>query len=449
MLDAQPAFAINVAEQFDLNGDLKWLRQFKPACEKVLAYMIERDADGNGLFEVVQNTYKENRGTDWLDVIWASYEVASINAYMYKALTRWSELETLLGDNKMAQTYQDLALKLKTSFNKDIEQGGFWNPKEKWYVHWREKDNSVYGNNFVTMINFLAIGYGLCDDADRKDAVLHKMEKLMQEEDLFVWPSCFYPYEDSVGLSNINYPYPNYENGDLFLAWAELGTRCYAEKNPDIALKYIKNVITQYEKDGLAHQRYTREKQTGVGDDILSNNIMAIVGLYRNIYGIRPSYNRLYLEPHLTPELNGTKLKYWLRGELYEISLSENNYTVGINKYSVTNNNPFGTNYHQGELQIFKGNEVRSSLRIKSKTACSINITSWNENEMIWTEKTRGTGTTWHEVSNLKANTTYALFINRELIKKYSVGEAESISFNNAAGRNTIKLKKQPIRVKK
>jgi len=42
---------------------------------------------------------------------------------------------------------------------------------------------------------------------------------------------------------------------------------------------------------------------------------MAIVGLYRNIYGIRPQYNRLYLEPHLTKDLNGTKIRYWLRDQ--------------------------------------------------------------------------------------------------------------------------------------
>ena len=132
-----------------------------------------------------------------------------------------------------------------------------------------------------------------------------------------------FPYEDNVGLKNVNYPYPNYENGDLFLAWAELGTRCYAEKNPEIALKYIHNVINRYEADGLAYQRYSRLKQTGEGDDILSNNIMAVVGLYRNIYGIRPRYNRLYIEPHLTEELNGTRLNYWLRNQNYLIEFSK------------------------------------------------------------------------------------------------------------------------------
>ncbi|MCX6226500.1 MAG: hypothetical protein NTV01_17420, partial [Bacteroidia bacterium] len=69
MLDAQPAYTINVAEQFDLTGDIAWLRRFKPTCEKVLDYMIKRDSDRNGLFEVVQKTHKEQKGTDWMDVV--------------------------------------------------------------------------------------------------------------------------------------------------------------------------------------------------------------------------------------------------------------------------------------------------------------------------------------------------------------------------------------------
>jgi len=119
--------------------------------------MIKRDSDGNGLFEVVQKTHKEQKGTDWFDVIWASYEVASINAYMYKALVRWSDLEKLLADEKMSERYQHLALKLKTAFNKNISDGGFWNPDKKWYVHWREKDGSVYGNNLTSVMSTMII----------------------------------------------------------------------------------------------------------------------------------------------------------------------------------------------------------------------------------------------------------------------------------------------------
>ena len=443
MLDAQPAYAINVAEQFDMTGDINWLLQFKPVCEKVLDYMIKRDSDGNGLVEVIQKSHLEQKGCDWMDVVWASYEVASINAYMYKALVRWSELEELLGDETMSEKYQQLALKIKTTFNKNISDGGFWNPDKNWYVYWREKDGSVYGDNLVGMVNFLAIGYGLCDDVKRKDIILTNIEALMQKEKLFIWPSCFFPYKDGLGLKDVNYPYPNYENGDLFLAWAELGTRCYADKHPEIALKYIKNVINQYELDGLAHQRYTRINQVGAGDDILSNNIMAVVGLYRNIYGIRPLYNRLYLEPHLTADLNGTQLKYWLRNQYYIINLSKENYSIDVNNFSVSNKNPFGINYNGNELNYFNGNNKNVSLKIKSEKPCSIYILGWREDDMSWKQTAKKSmNNIRYDLRELNINKIYELYINNKFIKKYTSGPTGMIHFDCSAGENLIRIQK-------
>ncbi|MCX6225250.1 MAG: GH116 family glycosyl hydrolase, partial [Bacteroidia bacterium] len=441
MLDAQPAFAINVAEQFDLTGDIAWLRRFKPTCEKVLDYMIKRDSDGNGLFEVVQKTHKENKGTDWLDVVWASYEVSTINAFMYKALIRWSELEALLGDQMMSDKYLSLAKKLKTTFNKNIADGGFWDPKNSWYVHWREADGSVYGNNLVSVVNFLAIGYGVCDDPVRKTVITSRIEELMQKEKLFVWPACFFPYEENVGLLNVNYPWPNYENGDLFLAWAELGTRCYAENNPETAVKYIRNVISQYEKDGLGFQRYTRVKQTGAGDDILSNNIMAIVGLYRNIYGIRPQYNRLYLEPHLTKELNGTKIKYWLRNQDYVIDLSKEKYSIAANSFSASSTKPFAVNITVNKLEYFNAGDPRISMSITGAQSCFIEIVSWEDNNRQWKEiGSNPKRTIHHELLNLKPDTVYQLLVNDKPLKQYTSDAEGIIHFEYPVDHNILNI---------
>jgi len=291
------------------------------------------------------------------------------------------------------------------------------------------------------MVNFLAIGYGVCDDPSRKDAILDNMEELMQKEKLFIWPSCFFPYEDSVGHLRVNYPYPNYENGDLFLAWAELGTRCYAEKNPGIALKYIRNVINQYELDGLGYQRYTRLKQTGAGSDILSNNIMAIVGLYRNIYGVRPQYNRLYLEPHLTTEINGTQLKYWLRNQNYVIDLSKGKYSISIDNFSVSNKHPFAVNYNGNELEYFNGNNNHFSLKISSKQPCSVDILSWGGNLMSWKETGKNSkNNIYHEVHNLKADEIYEFSINNKPIKKYTASSTGIIRFDCPINKNELRI---------
>ena len=439
MLDSQPAYAIDVAEQFDMNGDITWLHKFKPVCEKVLDYMIRRDSDGNGLFEVIQNTYKEQKGTDWLDVVWASYEVATINALMYKALDRWSELENLMGDRGKAEQYKMLAKKLKTAFNKNITDGGFWNPEKQWYVHWREKDGSVYGNNLVSVINFMAVGYGICDDPTRKEAILTRIEELNKKENLFIWPACYFPYEDGVGLFKVNYPWPNYENGDMFLGWAELGTRCYSEKYPEIAVKYIKNVISKYEQDGLAHQRYLRNSQSGAGEDILANNAMAIVGLYRNIYGIRPQYNRLYLEPHLTSELSGTQVKYNLRDRNYLIKLKTDQTTVNVGNFSVSSSKSFGIDPGINEIHIFFGNEPKETLKVRTVKGCNIELTVKNDSIISWKQSSdRGTIKVEYILIGLNPSKSYTVFINKNILKKSKPDIKGVFAFVSQGDQNEI-----------
>ena len=441
MLDTQPAFAINVAEQFDITGDTSWLRKLSPVCERAIDYMLKRDADNDGLFEVVQQSYREEKGTDWLDVIWASHEVSTINAYMYMALTRWSEMERLLGNEEMSGKYGSLALKLKLSYNKNITDGGFWDPENKCYVHWREKDGRVFGNNMNSVVNFLSIGYGLCDDADRIKSVLDHIEELMYKEDLFIWPSCFFPYDKNLGLS-VNYPFPNYENGDLFLAWAELGTRCYARYNPEIALKYIRNVIKQYEKDGLSHQRYTRVKQTGAGDDILSNNIMAVVGLYRNLYGIRPQYNRLYLEPHLTPELNGTRLNYHLRGKDYSIVLSEDKFTISVENYSISEDNPFAVNLSGSGLEYFNGAADNPSFKLYAEGKCSVNVLEWGPVNKILQETSEGSCVKVnHELFNMEPGRKYKIDFNGESVRILKADPQGIICFKSYSGKKDAEVR--------
>jgi hypothetical protein len=444
MLDAQPAFAINVAEQFDLTGDTAWLRRMKPVCESALGYMIRRDTDGNGLFEVIQNSWKEGKGTDWYDVVWASWEVASVNAYMYQALVRWSELELLMGDPGLAGTYRDLASRLKTAFNRSISDGGFWDPGKQWFVHWREKDGTAYGSNLNSMVNFLALGYGLCDDAGRRKAILDKMEELMLQEKLFIWPSCFYPYEERVGLAGVNYPWPNYENGDLFLSWAELGTRCYAAENPEIALKYIRNVIKRYESDGLAHQRYTRVAQTGAGDDILSNNIMAVIGLYRNIYGIRPQYNRLLLDPHLPAELAGTRLNYSLRGKDYRIELEKDSSTIRVENWSLTCEGTFALDFTGDEFRYFNRDDQSCSLSVSGKQPCAIRVLSWTRDAMSWeTTCSLGNNKIHNELHNLEPGRKYHLIISGKTLQILQADTDGSAVFDYRSGKSAAVIRIQ------
>lgn len=421
LMDSQPSFVINVCEQFDFTGDLEWVHGQKAACERALNYMLRRDADGDGLLEVLTDTIAAKKASDWIDVIWASHENAFVNAQMYAALILWAEVEELLSDATRAATYRQAAAKLKQRFNQTTPEGGFWEPKNRWYVYWRDKDDSIRGDNLVIPVNFMAIAYGLCDEAARREAILGQVEALMRREGLFFWPLCFFSYAEGEAHQG-QFPFPTYENGDLFLAWGEVGTRAYARHDPRIAVKYIRNVLERYERDGLAFQRYYRKSQRGAGNDILSNNANSVVGLYRNIYGLQPRHDRLYLEPHLTPELNGTQLKYELRGKLHRIDLSVDDYTITVGGFTVHDQKPFAVYVSGRTLEYFTGPSQTCALATTSSTTATLDVRigSWSDTASgprVWSESCVQAETrVQHLLTGLAPETDYRLLRNRALL---------------------------------
>ena len=438
LLDSQPDYVINVAEQFDLTGDRQWLAGQKRACERALNFLLRREVQHSGLVAMMTDSDKEQRGSDWIDIIWASYENALVNAELYHALELWAEAEDTLADPAQAANYREFAARLKTSFNRPTAEGGFWDPVNQWYVHWRDKDGSIHGDNLVTPVNFAAIGYGVCDDRTRQQAILDRVETEMKKENLFTWPLCLFPYQREEGAGS-NFPFPKYENGDLFLSWGELAVRAYADYDPAVALKYVKRTLDRYGDDGLSFQRYLRKTQSGAGDDILAGNCMAIVGLYRDIYGIQPRANRLYLAPHLTTELNGTKLRYRLRNQLYVIDLSTEGYAVTAGARSVRDSHPFAVNATDTSLEYFAGTNADWSMSISRRAGqpLTVQIEAWSDDSRRprqWTETSTNQAKAVHVVGHLQPGATYDLKTNGSTVAVLRANEAGRVEFKAAGG---------------
>jgi hypothetical protein len=444
LMDSQTSWVINVAEQFDFSGDRAWLQRQQAAGEKVLDYLLRRDSDGDGLVEMMTDSHQEAKGSDWIDVVWAAHENALVNAQAFWALTRWAEIEEELGNAPLAQHYGESARRLKARFNQTTDQGGFWDPQHQCYAYWRDKDGSIHGTNLVVPVNFSAIGYGLCDDPGRQAAVLDQIESLMEREKLFFWPLCFFSYAKAEGHLQVNWPFPSYENGDLFLAWGELGTRAYALHRPAVALKYVQNVLGRYATDGLAFQRYVRRSQAGAGNDILANNCSIVVGLYRNLYGLQPKHNRLYLEPHMLPELNGTHLNYRLRGQTYRIDLSVDEYSASVGKFTVRSRKPFGVATAGGRRQFYPGASPACALEIDVSVNETIQLTvqSWPE---------RGSGIRrWsvagpaggiavrHAIAGLAPNAAYTLLCDGALTGMQSDSTGRLVFERSASGSTSM-----------
>jgi len=446
LMDSNPDFVTNVSELYDMNGDLHWIKTQQASCEKALNWILKRDNNNNGLVEMMTDNQSEKKSSDWIDIIWASYENAFVNAKLYHALVKWAAIEHQLGNPAKAKYYEDFAAKLKTSFNKPVTEGGFWDEEKKCYVHWRDKDGSIHGRNMVTPVNFMAIAYGICDNADRKKTILDAIEKQMDQEKLFFWPICMTAYEKGEG-NDWQWPFPNYENGDLFLSWGSIGVRAYADYDPALALKYVKNVLHQYSKDGLAFQRYGRLKQNGLGDDILSGNSLAIVGLYQAIYGINPMFNRLYLEPHLSPELYGTELNYNFRGQRLRILLDNNKYTVSNKTFKVIAPNNFGFYAAKGQLSYFDRNSAKASLQITSSQPLTVEIKNWDHQKVEFAASASKAveQSVSYSVRQLQADTYYSVSLNGAPVKKIRSDRNGEIllSYKSLSRLNTIMLERK------
>ncbi len=439
LLDANPDFVTNVAELYDQNGDLAWVKTHQQACEKALEWLMKRDSNGNALVEMVTDSHKQKRGSDWIDIIWAAYENAFVNAKLYRALVLWTDIEKQLGNKVKEKYYRQFAEKLKTNFNKSTADGGFWDSEKKCYIHWRDKDGSIHGTNMVTPVNFMAIAYGICDDKDRTKTILDDIETQMVKENLFFWPICLYSYAPGEG-NDWQFPFANYENGDIFLSWGSVAVKAYASYKPELAVKYVNNVLAQYAKDGLAFQRYGRAKQDGLGDDILSGNSLSVVGLYQAIYGINPMYNRFYLEPHITPALEGTQVRYTYRDKPLLISLNMNRYSVSDNRFNLTAPTSFGFFSSGNELLYFNGNAEKPSLKISTTSVgLDIEIKRWENEEIRLTQssKSKNVESLKYQINGLKSNSYYMVRINQNILKRLKTSQVGSLVFESKANTET------------
>lgn len=287
----------------------------------------------------------------------------------------------------------------------------------------------------------MAIAYGICYDTTRRNSILEKVEAEMQKEKLFFWPISFFPYKTDEG-KEYQFPFPYYENDDIFLSWGSVAVQAYASWKPALALHYIKNILKQDSIDGLAFQRYSRKGQSGQGDDILSRNSLAIVGLYQSVYGFNPLYNRFYLDPHITGELSGSRLNYDFRGERLIIGLDTNLYSVSNKRFTISSKNDFGF-FSAGDTVMFfyKDNPVYFLKAIaKNKNHLSLQINECNSKEIIWEQSSPDASfAVTYFLNDLLPNRTYLIYGDDILLKKSKSDAKGNLIFNQNI--NTKKLK--------
>ncbi|HUZ61885.1 MAG TPA: hypothetical protein VMU83_24115 [Hanamia sp.] len=442
LMDSNPDFVSNVSDLYNQTGDKAWVKKQQVACEKALNYLLKRDFNGNHLVEMMNDSHTQKRSSDWIDIIWASYENAFVNAKLYHALRLWSDIEQQLGNTQKASYYSDFADKLKISFNKSVHNGGFWDEDKGYYDYWRDKDQSIHGDNLVIPVNFMAIAYGICNDTSRRNSILEKVEAQMQKEHLFFWPISMFPYKRDEGKA-YQFPFPYYENGDIFLSWGSVAIQAYASWKPALALQYVKNVLEQYSKDGLAFQRYSRKDQTGQGDDILSGNSLAIVGLYHSIYGFHPMYNRFYLDPHITGEISGSRLFYNYRGERLTIGLDASLYSVSNKRFTISSKDDFGFFSTGNTVMYFNKDNPFFSIKAIANNGrhLHLNIIECNPKQIIWKQTSPDASfSITYVLNHLLLGRFYLIYADGALLKKSKSDNKGKLMFSQSIHTGDLKI---------
>ncbi|MDQ2864041.1 MAG: hypothetical protein M3R50_10440 [Bacteroidota bacterium] len=228
-----------------------------------------------------------------------------------------------------------------------------------------------------------------------------------------------------------------------------MAVKAYSEWKPGLALQYVKNILRQDSIDGLAFQRYSRKKQDGQGDDILSGNSLAVVGLYQSIYGFNPLYNRFYLNPHITEEISGSRLNYNYRGERLIIGLNTNGdgYTISNKQFTIAAKNDFGFFSKGSSVLYFNKDNPSFSIKaeVKNINHLKLAIIECNSQRIIWEQTSEGKGGRVHyTINNLKPGSSYSIYADSKLLKKIKSDGKGSLSFNASSSAKKIEVVLQP-----
>ena len=185
-VDTKPALLIAAWTVVRKTGDLKLLRRWLPAIERLATLIEETDEDGDGILETVKSTH----GGGWYDVVQNKGKCAYGNALAYRAFGYAADLERLAGNPKQAAHYANVAERIRSAYLPT-----FLNPATGIVCGWRTKDG-VYHDYWFPWINGMAIGLGLVPEREANgiiDRIQAKFKQVGFDRFDLGMPNCLEP----------------------------------------------------------------------------------------------------------------------------------------------------------------------------------------------------------------------------------------------------------------
>jgi glycogen debranching enzyme len=146
-LDPTALFVIAAREYFTHSQDMDFCRNFEPAMDRAMRWLLSQDRDGDGLIE---NGYLAG----WMDSILKKDKVFYLNLTFYEALRACRALKEWLGHMEDAHRFEEAASRTNAAL-----QRVFWNGE--YFTDWIR--GSRHGG-FSSDGNVLAILFGVTHD---------------------------------------------------------------------------------------------------------------------------------------------------------------------------------------------------------------------------------------------------------------------------------------------
>jgi len=320
LYDADGAYAMAVAELYQYSPDLTWLASMRASVERALAFMIDNQYDtADGLFHNDITSSTSTKGIrEWNDAEYIKYESGYVNELMYKALTDWAQLEaTVFGDGERAASYASIAAGVRSQLNKDVADGGLWDPKTGMFAYWRNADGSVQGAVQQTQVNLQAIYFGMVDLA-RARQILDGIDAKMQRYRLPLIPENLIPLQRDTETSHANGFTTGLENGAIYPFLTEEYMRAAAMVGERArSLTYLNNTVDRYKRDGFVGWSYLTWFLTprfGCCEAWFPANANGAAGLFSDVLGIQPTATGVTIAPNIPASMDGTKVTRTIDG---------------------------------------------------------------------------------------------------------------------------------------
>ena len=180
-LDSMPSLVLAACLYVEAAKDRVWAERNYAGVAAWANKMVERDTDGDGLYEypstgnIGDRPLRDKRPSNWWDTINFGHEDAYANALIYHAARQFAAMARGLGHAADAADFDRRADRLKAAY-----VPGFLNPSTGVIAGWRSADGQLH-DYWFTFVNGAAVTYGLVEGAQANsimDRLLAKMKEV-------------------------------------------------------------------------------------------------------------------------------------------------------------------------------------------------------------------------------------------------------------------------------